>query len=54
MILTCPECATSYFVDDSKIPEAGREVRCASCGARWHAKHETTAKVAPEPASEPA
>ncbi|MDB5451659.1 MAG: hypothetical protein JWO33_237, partial [Caulobacteraceae bacterium] len=37
MILTCPECATSYFVDDAKIPRAGREVRCAACGTRWMA-----------------
>ena len=37
MILTCPECATSYFVDDSKIPAEGRAVKCASCGARWTA-----------------
>lgn len=37
MILTCPECATSYFVDDSKIPADGRTVKCASCGARWTA-----------------
>ena len=34
MILTCPDCATSYFVDDSKIPADGRLVKCASCGAR--------------------
>lgn len=38
MILTCPECATSYFVDDDKIPSAGRSVRCANCGARWTAQ----------------
>ena len=37
MILTCPDCATSYFVDDSKIPADGRLVKCASCGARWTA-----------------
>src|SRR5437870_2243727 len=37
MILTCPECATSYFVDDGKIPAAGREVRCAACSTRWTA-----------------
>jgi predicted Zn finger-like uncharacterized protein len=35
MILTCPECATSYFVDDSRIPAAGRTVKCSSCGSRW-------------------
>ncbi|WP_374575928.1 DUF3426 domain-containing protein [Phenylobacterium sp.] len=47
MILTCPECATSYFVDESKIPPEGRLVKCAACGARW------TAYPEPEPALEP-
>jgi len=37
MILTCPECATSYFVDDLRIPRGGRMVRCSSCGNRWRA-----------------
>jgi predicted Zn finger-like uncharacterized protein len=37
MILTCPECATSYFVDDSRISSAGRTVKCSNCGARWTA-----------------
>ncbi len=37
MILTCPECATGYFVDDAQIGEGGRKVRCAACGARWTA-----------------
>ena len=34
MILTCPECATSYFAADSAIGE-GRVVRCSSCSASW-------------------
>lgn len=37
MILTCPECATGYFVEDSQMRAAGRKVRCANCGARWMA-----------------
>ena len=52
MILTCPECATSYFVDDSRIPKAGRTVKCSNCGARWEARNEPTAILEPE-ADEP-
>jgi len=37
MILTCPECATGYFVEDGQIRPGGRMVRCAACGARWKA-----------------
>jgi predicted Zn finger-like uncharacterized protein len=47
MILTCPECATSYFVDDSRVPAAGRTVKCSSCGATWTA-------IPDEPAQPPA
>lgn len=62
MILTCPDCATSYFVDDSKIPAEGRVVKCASCGARWTATPEPALEleasedegaIAREPAVEP-
>lgn len=49
MILTCPECATSYFVDETKISADGRLVKCAACGARWTAYAEVEAQIEPEP-----
>lgn len=49
MILTCPECASRYFVDDSKVGSAGRVVRCASCGHRWTARNEEAVDLFDEP-----
>ncbi len=51
MILTCPECASRYFVDDSKVGPTGRVVRCASCGHRWTAHNEEPLDLFDEPQS---
>ena len=60
MILTCPQCATSYQADASKFAPPGRNVRCAKCAHVWfHAlegeteKVEPDASAAPEPAPAP-
>src|ERR1700689_3809477 len=49
MILTFPDCATRYFVEDERLGEAGRSVRCGSCGGRWTATPEAPLELTHEP-----
>jgi predicted Zn finger-like uncharacterized protein len=36
VIIACPSCQTRFNVDSAKLQPAGRNVRCAKCGHRWH------------------
>lgn len=57
MILTCPECASRYVVDGTRIGAQGRTVRCASCSATWRAMPaaaEPPMDLEPAPAPAPA
>lgn len=53
MILTCPACATSYFIRDDAMGPNGRKVRCQSCGEVWRASADEPLELtlAPEPAA---
>lgn len=35
MRLICPNCGAQYEVDDSLVPESGRDVQCSNCGHAW-------------------
>jgi predicted Zn finger-like uncharacterized protein len=39
MRLICPNCDAQYEVDDSAIPEDGRDVQCSACGHAWFQSH---------------
>jgi predicted Zn finger-like uncharacterized protein len=49
MILTCPDCASRYFVDDERLGEGGRSVRCGSCGVQWTARAEPPLELTQTP-----
>ena len=40
MIITCPNCNKQFKIDNSLIPEEGRDLQCGSCNNVWFYKTE--------------
>ena len=40
MIITCPNCNKQFKIDNSLIPEEGRDLQCGSCNYVWFYKTE--------------
>ena len=40
MIITCPNCNKQFNIDNSLIPEEGRDLQCGSCNHVWFYKIE--------------
>ncbi len=52
MILSCPNCATQYAIDEAQLGPGGRTVRCAACKTTWRAERvEAPIELAPAPAA---
>jgi predicted Zn finger-like uncharacterized protein len=61
MLISCPQCATSYEVGPAMLGASGRNVRCVRCQTQWfaaapepaYAEAEAAMDMAPIPAAEP-
>lgn len=49
MRLICPNCDAEYEVDDSAIPDSGRDVQCSSCGHGWFQTRPLARQADPAP-----
>ena len=38
MIITCPNCNKQFMIDNSLIPDEGRDLQCGSCNLVWFHK----------------
>ena len=45
MIITCPNCNKQFKIDNSLIPDDGREVQCGSCERVWFYKPENESEA---------
>ena len=44
MIVTCPDCDTSFQLDESRIPQKGIRVRCSRCKHAFHLAHPSVSR----------
>jgi len=58
MIISCPDCSTTYKVDNAILGPQGKSVQCSNCGKQWHQLPVKTAPVrqayAPQTQMQPA
>ena len=45
MIITCPNCNKQFKIDNSLIPDDGRDLQCGSCNHVWFYKLENESEV---------
>jgi predicted Zn finger-like uncharacterized protein len=45
MIVECPNCKTTYNLDDSRVPPGGRQVKCTVCEHRFHVEPAASGSV---------
>ena len=45
MIITCPNCNKQFKIDNSLIPDDGRDLQCGSCDHVWFYKIEDKSKL---------
>lgn len=54
MRLICPSCGAQYEVDDTLIPDDGRDVQCSSCGTGWFQRpHHPSSDLADDLGTDP-
>tara|TARA_Y100000591_G_scaffold78301_1_gene65402 strand:- start:4211 stop:4678 length:468 start_codon:yes stop_codon:yes gene_type:complete len=41
MIITCEKCSKKFNIQDSLIPEEGRQLQCGSCNYKWFFQNKT-------------
>src|SRR5436190_7933078 len=49
MVVTCPQCSKRYMLDESLLPQEGRQVRCIACHHVWRKIPDVARSIHPAP-----